>query len=132
LWTHALQVSGTGNYKAHFNLAVIYDAQGRYDEAVQQFRAAENPRDDDPRIHLGMGIYDQRHGHFQEAIEEYQAAVHLTSQAAREQTALAYLLLAGAQEKAGHSAEAAAAHAKGAELTTNLDEAQRTADNLLK
>ena len=132
LWTHTLQVSGAGNYKAHFNLAVIYDAQGRYDEAVQQFRAAENPRDDDPRIHLGMGIYDQRHGHFQEAIEEYQAAVHLTSQAAREQMALVYLLLAGAQEKAGHTAESAAARAKAAELSTNLDEAQQAANKLLK
>jgi protein O-mannosyl-transferase len=132
LWTHALQVSGEGNYKAHFNLAVIYDAEGRYDQAIQQFRAAENPSDDDLRIHFGMGIYDQRHGHLQEAIEEYQAAVRLTSQSTREQVALAYLLLAGAQEKAGHPAEAAAARAKAAELTTNLDEARRAADNLLK
>jgi protein O-mannosyl-transferase len=132
LWTHALQVSDTGNYKAHFNLAVIYDAQGRYDEAIRQFRAAENPREDDPRIHLGMGIYDQRHGHIQESIEEYQAAVRLGSQATHEQTALAYLLLARAQEQAGHSAEAAAARAKAAGLTTNLDEAQQAANNPLK
>jgi len=132
LWTHALEVSGTGNYKAHFNLAVIYDAQGRYDEAIQQFRAAENPRDDDPRIHLGMGVYDQRHGHLPEAIEEYQAAVRLGSQATREQMALAYLLLAGAQEKAGHAAEAMAARERAAELTTNLNEAQQAANSLLK
>jgi protein O-mannosyl-transferase len=132
LWSHALRVSGTGNYKAHFNLAVIYDAQGRYDEAIQQFHAAENPRDDDPRIHLGMGIYDQRHGHVQEAVDEYQAAVRLGSQATPGPTALAYLLLAQAEEKAGHPAEAAAARAKAAELTTNLDEAQQAADNLLK
>jgi len=132
LWTHALQVSDEGNYKAHFNLAVIYDAQGRYDAAVEQFRAAENPRDDDPRIHLGMGIYDQRHGYAQEAIDEYQAVLRLGSQATNEQMALAYLLLAGAQEKAGHAAEAAAARARAAGLTTNLDEAQQAASNLLK
>jgi tetratricopeptide (TPR) repeat protein len=110
---------------------VIYDAQGRYDEAIRQFRAAENPRDDDPRIHFGMGIYDQRHGHIQEAIEEYQAAVRLGSQATHP-TALAYILLAQAQEKAGHAAEAAAARAKAAELSTNLDEAQQAARNLLR
>jgi protein O-mannosyl-transferase len=132
LWSHALWVSGTGNYKAHFNLAVIYDAQGRYDEAIQQFRAAENPRDDDPRIHLGMGIYDQRHGHVQEAVDEYQAAVRLGSEATREQMALDYLLLARAQEQAGHPAEASAARVRAAELATNLDEAQQAADNLLK
>jgi protein O-mannosyl-transferase len=132
LWIHALKVNDTGNYKAHFNLAVIYDAEGRYDEAIRQFRAAENPREDDPRIHFGMGIYDQRHGHLQEAVDEYQAAVRLGSQATHEQSALAYLLLAGAQEKAGHVAEAAAARERAAGLTTNLDEVQRTADNLLK
>ena len=132
LWTHALQVSETGNYKAHFNLAVIYDAEGRYDEAVRQFRAAENPREDDPRIHVGMGIYDQRHGHFEEAIDEYEAALRLSSQATREQMVLSYLLLSRAQDHAGHSAEAAAARAKAAELTANLDEAQHAADKLLK
>jgi len=132
LWKHALQVSGAENYKAHFNLAVIYDAQGRYDQAIAQFRAAENPREDDPRIHLGMGIYDQRHGHLQEAIDEYQAALRLGSQATREQMALAYLLLAGAQEKAGHAAEAMAARERAGGLATNLDEAQQAADNLLK
>jgi len=132
LWKHALQVSGAGNYKAHFNLAVIYDAEGRYDEAIAHFRAAENPREDDPRIHLGMGVYDQRHGYLQEAVDEYQAALRLSSQARHEQMALAYLLLAGAQEKAGHPAEAAAARARAAEFTPNLDEAQQAADNLLK
>jgi predicted Zn-dependent protease len=75
-----------------------------------------------------MGIYDQRHGHLPDAIREYEAAVHLSEQP----TALAYLLLARAQEQAGHPAEAAAARAKAAELTTNLDEAQQAADNLLK
>jgi tetratricopeptide (TPR) repeat protein len=70
------------SYKAHFNLAVTYDAEGRYDQAVEQFREAIDPRDDDPRIHLGLGIYDQRHGHAQEAIGEFEAVLRLSSDGA--------------------------------------------------
>ena len=79
LWSYTLRVTSVRSYKAHFNLAVTYDAEGRYDEAVQQFRQAIDPRDDDPRIHFGLGIYDQRHGHVQEAIEEFQSALRLSS-----------------------------------------------------
>jgi len=82
LWSYALRVTSVRSYKAHFNLAVTYDAEGRYDQAVQQFREAIDPRDDDPRIHLGLGIYDQRHGHAQEAVEEFQAALRLSSDGA--------------------------------------------------
>jgi Flp pilus assembly protein TadD len=79
LWSYALRVTSVRSYKAHFNLAVTYDSEGRYDEAVPQFREAIDPRDDDPQIHLGLGIYDQRHGHVQEAIEEFQAVLRLSS-----------------------------------------------------
>jgi tetratricopeptide (TPR) repeat protein len=79
LWSYALRVTSVRSYKAHFNLAVTYDAEGRYDQAVEQFREAIDPRDDDPRIHLGLGIYDQRHGHAQEAIGEFQAVLRLSS-----------------------------------------------------
>jgi Tfp pilus assembly protein PilF len=82
LWSYALRVTSVRSYKAHFNLAVTYDAEGRYDEAVQQFREAIDPRDDDPRIHLGLGVYDQRRGHAQEAIEEFQSVLRLTSDVA--------------------------------------------------
>jgi Tfp pilus assembly protein PilF len=82
LWSYALRVTSVRSYKAHFNLAVTYDAEGRYDEAVRQFREAIDPRDDDPRIHLGLGVYDQRRGHAQEAIEEFQSVLRLTSDVA--------------------------------------------------
>ncbi|MFZ0283701.1 MAG: tetratricopeptide repeat protein [Terriglobales bacterium] len=196
LWTHALQVTSVRSYKAHFNLAVTYDAEGRYDEAVQQFRQAVDPRDDDARIHLGLGTYDQRHGHVQEAIEEFQTALRLNpGQAVRadalsdlgaayqqlhdaahskesfaaalqldpnkpaalvgmgllaqksgdlqgaialyshamavEPTAVGYVLLAKAELQAKHSTEAQAALEKAKQLTNDLDQAQRTADELL-
>jgi protein O-mannosyl-transferase len=79
LWSYALRVTSVRSYKAHFNLAVTYDAEGRYEEAVQQFREAIDPRDDDPRIHMGLAIYDQRHGHAREAIEEFRTVLRLSS-----------------------------------------------------
>jgi protein O-mannosyl-transferase len=196
LWSYALRVTSVRSYKAHFNLAVTYDAEGRYDEAVQQFREAIDPRDDDPRIHLGLGIYDQRHGHVPEAIEEFQAVLRLNSdkplradalsnlgsayqqmhdyarakesfaaalqidpnkpaalvgmgllaQKSRdfeqavaeyshamsvEPTAVGYVLLARALEKAGRPTEAKAALDKARQLSGDFEQAQRTADDLL-
>jgi tetratricopeptide (TPR) repeat protein len=196
LWSYTLQVTSVRSYKAHFNLAVTYDGEGRYDEAVQQFRQAIDPRDDDPRIHLGLGIYDQRHGHIQEAIEEFQTALRLSSDEAMsadalsnlgsayrqvrdyvrakeslaaalrldpnkaaasvgmgllaqksgdfeqaileyshamsvEPTAVGYVLLGRAEQQAGHSTEAKAALEKARGLTSDLDQAQQTATELL-
>ena len=79
LWLHALEVSDVPSYKAHFNLAVTYDEAGRYQDAIQQFRQAVDPRSDDPKIHLGLGIYDQRHGAVRQAIDEYQTTLKMTS-----------------------------------------------------
>jgi protein O-mannosyl-transferase len=196
LWSYALRVTSVRSYKAHFNLAITYDAEGRYDEAVQQFRQAIDPRDDDPRIHLGLGIYDERHGHLLEAIEEFQLVQRLSSDGAMraqalsnagaayqqlhddpkakesfaaalrldpnmpaalvglgllfqktgdlqlaigqyshamsvEPTAVGYVLLGRALERSGHSSEAKAALDKAKQLTSDFDQAQRTADQLL-
>ncbi len=79
LWSYALQVSSVRSYKAHFNLAITYDEQGRYDEAIQQFREAVDPRADDSKIHLGLGFYDLRHDHVTDAIAEYRQALALTN-----------------------------------------------------
>ncbi|MGA8154531.1 MAG: tetratricopeptide repeat protein [Terriglobales bacterium] len=79
LWSHALQVTSVRSYKTHFNLAMAYDQEGRFDEAIQQLRQAVDPGDDDPQIHLGLGIYDQRHGHTQDAIAEFETALRLTA-----------------------------------------------------
>jgi protein O-mannosyl-transferase len=195
LWSYALQVSGVRSYKAHFNLAMAYDQQARYDEAIQQLRESIDPRDDDPQIHLGLGIYDQRHGHFQEAIAEFESTLRLATDSALkadaysnlgsaykqlsdfdraqasfakslqlnpnqavalvnlgllaqrsgdyagavarysqamsiEPTAVGYLLLARAQEKAGQVMEAQAAIARAKQLTPDLGAAQRAADQL--
>ncbi|MBZ5570492.1 MAG: tetratricopeptide repeat protein [Acidobacteriia bacterium] len=195
LWSYALRVTSVRSYKAHFNLAMAYDQQGRYDDAILQLSQSIDPRGDDPRIHLGLGIYDQRHDHIQEAIAQYQSALGLTSDSALradaysnlggayrkirdyeharqsfaaalqfdpnktmalvgmglleqrdgdfaqaighyshamavEPTAVGYLLLAKALEKAGHGWEARAAYDKASQLTDDLEQAQRTAEEL--
>lgn len=94
LWTHALNVTDVRSYKAHFNLAMAYDQEGKYDLAIAQLGQSIDPRDDDPRIHLGLGIYDQRHGDTPDAIGQYQAAITLASDAALK--AEAYSNLGGA------------------------------------
>jgi protein O-mannosyl-transferase len=196
LWSHALQVTSVRSYKAHFNLAMAYDQQGRFDEAIQQLGESIDPRDEDPNIHLGLGIYDQRHGHLQDAIAEFGATLRLTADPALkadaysnlgsayrqlhefdrakenftaalrlnpnqatvlinmgvlayktgnyseaivyymhamslEPTAVGYLLLAKCEEQAGHAAEAQAAIFRAKQLTTDWNQAQQAADQLL-
>lgn len=117
LWSYALRVTSVRSYKAHFNLAVTYDAEGRYDEAVQQFREAIDPRDDDPRIHLGLGIYDQRHGHVQDAMEEFQTVLRLNSDGAMR--ADAYSNLGSAYQQIHDDARAKANFAEALRLDAN-------------
>jgi len=196
LWSYALRVTSVPSYKAHFNLAMAYDQQGRYDEAILQLKESIDPRNDDPQIHLGLGIYDQRHGHLQEAAGEYRTAMRLASNPmlkaealtnlaslerqqknyaqatsdfaaalelnpqqttalvgmgllsqrqgalaravelysramAVEPTSVGYLLIANAEEQAGHAAAAQAALAQARELTQDIAQAQRSADQLL-
>ena len=196
LWTHALQVTNIRSYKSHFNLAMAYDQQGRYDEAIQQLRESIDPTNDDPQIHLGLGIYDQRHRHVQDAIAEFETTLRLTTDpklkgdayanlgvayrqlhdfgraqenfttalqlnpnqvmalvnlgllAQRngnyqeaiisysramsvEPTAVGYLLLAKAEQGAGHPAEAQADITRAKQMTTDFSEAQHRADGLL-
>jgi len=196
LWSHALQVTSVRSYKAHFNLAMAYDQQGRFDEAIQQLRESIDPRDDDPQIHLGLGIYDQRHGHIQSAIAEFESTLRLTADPALkadaysnlgatyrqlrdfnrakesftaalqlnpnqtvalvnlgllaqkngdyseaiahytramslEPTAVGYLLLAKAEEQAGHATDSQAAISRAKHLVSDLGQAQQTANQLM-
>lgn len=196
LWSYALRVADVPSYKAHFNLAITYDEQGRFEQAAQQFNQSVDPHSDDPQIHMGLGIYDQRHGFVREAVDQYQTALHIASDpkvkadaysnlgsayrqahdyAASKQsfaaalqidpnktiawigigllaekagdfgqatgdfshamtiepTAVGYLLLARAQEQAGHLVEAAQAREQAKRLASNLNQAQQAADELM-
>ena len=60
------------NYMAHDNLAMMLDQQGRVEEAIPEFKAAETlHRYPLPQV-LNMGIYLQRNGHVPDALEMYQ------------------------------------------------------------
>ena len=74
LWRYTLSVTQK-NYMAHQSLAMALDKQGRIDEAIPEFRAAEALHDFPPQQVLSLGIYEQRNGHVQDAIHLYQKVV---------------------------------------------------------
>jgi len=69
LWRYTLSVTQR-NYMAHDNLAIALAKEGRSDEAVFQFRAAEALHKYPPIQILALALYELRVGHPQEAIEE--------------------------------------------------------------
>jgi len=69
LWRYTLSVTQR-NYMAHDNLALALAKQGRSDEAVVEFRAANALHKYPPAQVLALALYEERVGHPQEAIEE--------------------------------------------------------------
>lgn len=78
LWGYAARESER-NYLAHSYLAMVFNGEGKYDDAIQEFRAAEAlhayPADQVVKI----GLYEQRNGHLQGAVEQFQWALSRTS-----------------------------------------------------
>jgi tetratricopeptide (TPR) repeat protein len=69
LWRYTLSVTDR-NYMAHDNLAIALAKEGRSDEAVFQFRAAEALHKYPPIQILALALYELRVGHPEQAIEE--------------------------------------------------------------
>jgi len=78
LWGYAVSVT-QGNYIAHENLAMALDGDGKVDEAIAEFRAAEESHNTPPEEVLKIGLYEQRAGHLKGAIEQYEWAMGKTS-----------------------------------------------------
>ena len=74
LFRHALDVTG-GNYLAHHNLGVALAAEGRFAEAIEQYRAALEREPDAANVQTDYGNALARSGRIQEAITHYQAAL---------------------------------------------------------
>jgi tetratricopeptide (TPR) repeat protein len=70
LWSYTLRVT-SGNYMAEDNLAQALATQGRVDEALHHFHAAEDLHDYAPGQILALGVYEQRNGHARDAISQY-------------------------------------------------------------
>ncbi len=69
LWRYTLSVTDR-NYMAHDNLALALAKQGRSDEAVVEFRAANALHKYPSAQIIALALYEERVGHAQEAIEE--------------------------------------------------------------
>ena len=78
LWRYTLSVTER-NYMAHDNLAFTLRKQGRSDEAVFHFRAAEALHKYPPVQVLALALYELQVGHPKEAIEECDSVLHTSS-----------------------------------------------------
>jgi tetratricopeptide (TPR) repeat protein len=78
LWSHALGVT-QNNFVAENNFAGALIKQGRYDEAITHFRAANALEPADATSHLNLGIYAQQHGDLQQAVARYAYVLRLAT-----------------------------------------------------
>jgi len=98
LWRYTLTVT-QNNYMAHDNLAMVLDKQGRVEEAIPEFKAAEAlHRYPLPQV-LSMGIYLQRYGHVTDAMEMYRKVLARTTDPQMLATAFSQIGAANAQIK---------------------------------
>ncbi|MGA2426780.1 MAG: tetratricopeptide repeat protein, partial [Terriglobales bacterium] len=74
LWRHTLSVTQR-NYAAHDALGHALADQGRVEEAMVEFNAAESLDAYSAAEMVRFGFYEQTHGHVQEAIEQYRRAL---------------------------------------------------------
>jgi tetratricopeptide (TPR) repeat protein len=74
LWRHTLSVT-EGNYMAHGGLARALAREGRTEDAIVEFNAAENLHAYSFSDLIGVGVYEQTHGHSREAVSQYQRAL---------------------------------------------------------
>ncbi len=104
LWRYTLSVTQR-NYMAHDNLALALAKQGRSDEAVNEFQAAEVLHRYPPSQILALALYETRVGHFREAIDNCDSVLQSSND--RKVQAAAWSERAQAQLEAGHDDEAA-------------------------
>jgi protein O-mannosyl-transferase len=74
LWRHELSLN-QNNYVAHDNLARALVNQGRTEEAIGEFKAADSLGWYTPPEMLEVGLYEQSHGDVKDAIDEYQRSL---------------------------------------------------------
>jgi len=74
LWRHTLSVTER-NYTAHGGLARALAQQGRTDEAILEFTAAENLHSYSFADMIAVGVYELTHGHAREAVAQYRRAL---------------------------------------------------------
>jgi len=93
IWRHTLSVT-KNNYMAHDGLARTLAKEGRAEEAMVQFDAAENIAMYSAPALIEIGVYAQTHGRVQDAIKQYQQSVEASTNPKLRAVGLSYLGLA--------------------------------------
>jgi len=119
LWRYTLSVTDR-NYMAHDNLAIALAKQGRSDEAVVEFRAANALHQYPPVQVLELAWYELQVGHPQEAVEECDSVLRRSTDpqiqaAARNELGQARLQLVAARVAGSSTAETPSAPRKAEE-----------------
>lgn len=76
LFRHALAVT-KNNYLAHYNLAVVLEKKGRFDDAVTEYQAAVRLAPGYAAFHNNLGIARYKNGDLEDAISQYEEAIRL-------------------------------------------------------
>jgi len=90
LWRHTLSVTDR-NYMAHGGLARALAIQGRTDEAIAEFNAAQSLHAYSFQDMIAVGVYEQTHGKAQEAVAQYGRTVGSSQEAKSRAVALSDL-----------------------------------------
>jgi protein O-mannosyl-transferase len=98
LWRYTLSVTQK-NYQAHEALAMVLQEQGRTDDAIGEFQAAESLHDYPLGQVLTLGVFEQHNGHIQGAIAQYSKVVESSPDPKLRAEALARMGSAYCQEK---------------------------------
>lgn len=105
LWGDAIAKFPGRIVVAHSNLGIAYADQGRFEEAITQYRLAIQARDESGKVHHNLGLVLSQVGRADEAIAEYREALRLDPTYSPAQNNLGIALAAK-----GQYGEAAAAY----------------------
>lgn len=72
-WVH----DAPGDAGGHTSLGVVYESQGRYDEAIREYSEALRIRPNNIEARTNLGVVYDKTGRFSEAEREYKAALNI-------------------------------------------------------
>ncbi len=110
---------------AYANMGSVYRQLGDLAQATKCFETASDLAPDEPMPIVGLGLVAQKSGDFDEAIRQYSRAMAI------QPTDVGFLLIAGALDQQGHSAEASAIRERVARFSKDFAAAKKEAQSLL-
>ncbi len=126
-YENVLRLAAEPNLRAtaFANLGSIYRGLGDYKNAKENFESALHLNPDLPIALVGTGLLAQRGWNYSLAAKQFAHAMNV------EPTSVGYLLLAKALERDGRAEEAKQAYAQAQQLSSNLQNDHKTANELL-